>query len=121
MLFPNVTRAKQPAEKAKLQLRFDQANIDANTRGCQAVVDQFTTDCRKSSVVFRANLSRLHHQLAGERNIYGTYHDLEALRLRMSKPSGLDFELLRPQAEIQLLGNVKHIENLISAARLLRI
>ena len=115
LLFPNVTLANQPKEKVKLQARFDEANLDAAGRGCQEVVDQFTDQCRTSAAVFRANLSRLHYQLAGETDIYATYHDLEALRLRASKPDGLDFEMLRPQAEIQLLGSTKHIEKLYYA------
>lgn len=112
MLFPNVTSARQPAEKAKLQSRFDQANAEAARGGWHAVVDLFTDECRQSSAVFRADLGRLHYQLAGETDIYGTYHDLEAMRLRMSKPDGLDFQMLRPQAEIQLLGSAQHIEKL---------
>lgn len=112
MLFPNVTMARQVAETQKLEKRFNEALRDADSRGCRAAVDQFTADCAKSSAILRCNLERLHRQVASGSEIFAPYYDIERLRLRMNPADGLNFEKLRPQAEIELLGNAKHAERL---------
>jgi len=57
----------------------------------------------------RCDLLRLHRQIASGSEVFAPYYDLERLRLRTSTSSDLNYEKLRPQAEIELLGNEKHI------------
>lgn len=111
-LFPNVAMANQANETRKLDDRYQAALVDADQRGCRANVDQFSDDCRKASAVMRCDLQRLHRQIASGSDIFAPYYDLERLRLRMSTSDGFNFEKLRPQAEIELLGNAKHIEQI---------
>lgn len=54
----------------------------------------------------------MHRQIASGTDVFAGYYDLERLRLRMDAPNGFDWERLRPQAEIQLFGNAKYIENI---------
>lgn len=108
-LFPNVTLAKQPQEFQKLDRRYREALGAADTRGCRAVVDQFTNECRNTTAVMRCELMRLHLQIASGSEIFAPYYDLERLRLRSSVSNGFNYEKLRPQAEIELLGNEKHV------------
>ena len=108
-LFPNVTLAKQTQEFQKLDRRYHEALKDADSRSCRAIVDQFTNECRSTTAVMRCELLRLHRQIASGSEIFAPYYELERLRLRSSVSNGFNYEKLRPHAEIELLGNEKHI------------
>lgn len=111
-LFPNVAMANQANEVQKLKDHYRAALADADRRGCRANVDQFSDDCQQASAVMRCDLLRLHRQIASGSEIFAPYYDLERLRLRMNSSDGFNFEKLRPQAEIELLGNAQHIEQI---------
>ena len=116
-LFPNVKLAQQTQETDKLEKRYKAALADAASRGCSSIADEFDTECKSSSAICRYPVERLHRHIASGTDLFAGYYELEQLRLRMSAPSGFDWERLRPQAEIELLGNSAHInENQIHYA-----
>ncbi|MBX7132677.1 MAG: hypothetical protein K1X67_08390 [Fimbriimonadaceae bacterium] len=107
-LFPNVNFANTTQEQKKLDAGYVQALQDADVRGCRVQVDEFDNACRGSAAVFRCTTERLHRQIGSGTDLFETYYQLEQLRLRTDPSSGLDFQKLRPQAEIELLGNEKY-------------
>lgn len=111
-LFPNVRLAQQKSETRKLNQRYNDAIADAANRGCDSVVNQFDDDCKSSSAVCRYGVARLHRQFASGTELFAGYYDLERLRLRVDTPSGFDWEKLRPQAEVEMLGNSLHIDQI---------
>jgi hypothetical protein len=62
--------------------------------------------------VFNCPLLRLHRAIASGTDVIETYHDLERLRIRTERPKGHDWQKLRPQAEIELLGSAQHLDKL---------
>jgi hypothetical protein len=115
-LFPNVAIAGSPAETAKLDHALQLALADASARGCDTQLSDFSDACKGSTVVFRCNINRLHRQIASGTDIFETYYYLERLRLRTETHSALDYEQLRPQAEVELLGNEKFVGQIHYAA-----
>jgi hypothetical protein len=57
-------------------------------------------------------LLKLHREIAAGTDIIETYYQLEELRLRATAHPDLDWDKLRPQAEIELLGSHQNIERL---------
>lgn len=111
-IFPNVTLAKTPTEKSKLATRCLEAKAAATKKGCTDTNDDFESACASTKAVFSCALQRLHRATATGTQIYETYHDLERLRLRMSVDDELDWQKLRPQAEIELLGTHIHLDKI---------
>lgn len=111
-LFPNVALAQQKHEIEKLEQRYKDALSNAASRGCESVVSQFDDDCKSTIAVCQFGVARLHRQFASGTDVFAGYYDLEQLRLRMDAPNGFDWERLRPQAEIELLGNATYIEQI---------
>lgn len=111
-LFPNVSNAGGPAEKRKLDERFSKAKArcDAEDRGAE--FERFRTVAAGSHALFNCALERLHREIASGTDIIETYYQLEELRLRVTGHPDLDWDKLRPQAEIALLGSHHHIERL---------
>jgi hypothetical protein len=62
--------------------------------------------------LFACDLQRLQREIASGTDIIETYYQLEELRLRATLPKNYDWDKLRPQAEIELLGSHHNIENL---------
>lgn len=80
------------------------------------ILQEFEQSCEKSHAVFNCPLSKLHREISSGTDVFETYYDLERLRLRSETPSTFNWAKLRPQAEIELLGNEKHINQLHYAA-----
>lgn len=111
-LFPNVDIASSQPEVDRLAMRFDLARANAITHGSENIFDDFVESCEQTQAVFRCHVRRLHHQIGGETEIYATYHELERLRLNTQPVGEIDFERIRPQAEIELLGSNKDIDKI---------
>lgn len=111
-LFPNVSLAKDSVEKKKLIDRYNRALSAAAKRDCAQVALRFDEVCTQTTAVFTCPLERLHRETATGTELYETYYDLERLRLRTSSSQNFDWEKLRPQAEIELLGSNKHLDQL---------
>lgn len=111
-LFPNVSNAASPREKEKLDERFSKAKsrYDADNRGDEFA--RFLAAAAGSHALFNCALERLHREVASGTEIIETYYQLEELRLRATGYPDLDWDKLRPQAEIELLGSHHHIERL---------
>ena len=110
--FPNVDLSKDSAEKQKLESRYEAAIAKSKQRGCEEIVNQFTTACNRAVAVFVCTLQRLHRGVASGTELYETYHQLEQLRLRTSTAGDYDWARLRPQAEIELLGSHEHLDKI---------
>jgi len=114
---PNVILAGQSIERDALERRYQAASASAGHRGCDAVVREFETATRASQAVMGSTLQKLMPIVRRDRDIFATYHDLAELRfLRDSAPHGPDWNVVRPAAEIALLGSHKHISKLHYAA-----
>jgi hypothetical protein len=59
---------------------------------------------------------KLFREIASGTDLFETYHDLERLRIRSERPAGHNWQKLRPQAEIELLGSDQHQDKLHYAA-----
>lgn len=111
-IFPNVTKATVQIERDKLETRFDSQKKKCEAGGRDDEFARFEKATANSHALFACPLLRLHREIASGTDIFETYYQLEELRLRSSKPSSLDWEALRPQTEIQLLGSKTHIKQL---------
>lgn len=111
-LFPNVAKATNEAERDKLNAKFEQTKQSCQADGRAREFEDFYTQTGASQALFACSTTKLHREISSETEIFETYYQLEALRLRSSAPKSLDWEKLRPQAESELLGSNKNIENL---------
>lgn len=112
---PNVRNAKddQPA----LEQRYQAALADARMRDCEPVVRQFESEVGTARAVLGTTLKKLLPVAKRERDLFATYYDLADLQFQRSPPSGwIDFNKRRPQAEVELLGSHKNIDQLHYAA-----
>jgi hypothetical protein len=80
--------------------------------GREKEFNDFFNAASTSHALFACPLLKLHREIAGETEIFETYYQLEALRLRATVPKSLDWEKIRPQAEAELLGSDKNKEYL---------
>lgn len=108
--------AEQEAERRKLQERYEKAWNDSRRRGLEKIVAEFERVCDASTAVFNCGVTKLFREIASETDIFETYHDLERLRVRSERPTGHNFQKLRPQAEIELMGSEQHLDKLHYAA-----
>ena len=104
--------AESPFEKQKLDQRYQDAINDCASRGVNDVANQFLSECSNSVAVIACPLKKFYRYIATGTDVFETYYDFERLRLRASLSAPLDWEKLRPQAEIELLGNAKNIEQI---------
>ena len=111
-IFPNVTAARRKEEVEKLARRFQETKDECAADGRAGVFARFLNAANASHALFNCELGRLHREIASETDIWETYYQLEALRLRSSAPKSLDWAKLRPQAEIELLGSQDHVKKL---------
>jgi len=111
-LFPNVFVADSPEETQKLQKRFSEAETRCAAEDRANELARFHTAVARSHALFNCSLERLHREIASGTDIFETYYQLEELRLRVTGHPDLDWEKLRPLAEIELLGSHRHIEQL---------
>lgn len=112
LIFPNVTRAELETERQKLKDKFEAASNDCLTNGTEDPFNELLMATSSSHALFACPLLKLHQLVASGTDIFATYYQLEELRLRVSKPANLDWQKLRPQAEIELLGSDQHIKQL---------
>jgi hypothetical protein len=112
MLYPNVGAASALAETDELERRFTTTMLDAKVRGCESELNAFTDACKKTKAVFNCPLERLQRSVASGTEVFETYYDLERLRVRAEGSGDVDWERRRPQAEIELLGSERHIDQL---------
>lgn len=114
---PNVVLARQESERQALDQRFKDALVDATTRGCEALVRAFAVAVESSKAVMGSTLQKLLPILTRDRDVFATFHELAELRfLRESSPNGPDWNVVRPAAEVALLGGPKRIDRLHYAA-----
>lgn len=111
-IFPNVTRASLAEERDKLESRYELAKQSCLDDGQDDEFARFEAAAAKSHALFACPLLKLHREIASGTEIFETYYQLEALRLRSTAAKELDWQKLRPQAETELLGSESHIENL---------
>ncbi len=79
---------------------------------CEDIAERFLDACKQSSAVFSCPVLKLHREIASGTDLFETYYDLERLKLRSEIPAGFDWAKLRPQAEIELLGTHKNIDQI---------
>ena len=111
-IFPNVSKANSVLHKSRLDERFNRKRQECEADGRADVFERFQTAAAGSHALFACPLLKLHREVASGTEIFETYYQLEELRLRGTLFGQLDWERLRPQAEIELLGSHHHIENL---------
>ena len=112
---PNVRLADTAEEKAALDRRYrDALHLTSNRAN---VVQQFEDATSKSRAVMGATIKKLLELATGLYEVYATYYDLLDLRfLRLADAGQPDWSKRRSQAEIELLGSKKHIDQLHYAA-----
>lgn len=115
-LFPNVGLAEHREERQKLIDRYENAKENCRRRGCEKALAEFERVCDTSVAVFNCSTLKLFRQIASGTDLFETYHDLESLRIRSERPLGHNWQKLRPQAEIELLGSHRHLDKLHYAA-----
>lgn len=112
--FPNVDLAETPDEREKLRAKYDAVMMNSTLRHVDDIVRSFERACESSVAVFACPILKLHRAIASSTDIFETYYDLERLKLRADTPAGVSFDWarLRPQAEIELLGDHHNIDKL---------
>ena len=87
---------------------------DCRDREVEEVANQFFASCESTVAVLACTLLKLHREIASTTDIFETYYDLERLKVKAASPpdGDLDWAKLRPQAEIELLGDHRNIEKL---------
>lgn len=115
-LFPNVSYAQKADEQEKLKQRYTRVKETCERSGRGLILNEFETNCQRAVAVFNAPLAKMVREFSTGTQIFETYYDLERLRLRSEIPSPHDWQRLRPQAEIELLGSEKHINQIHYAA-----
>ena len=115
-LFPNVQLAEHEEERQKLIDRYEEAKEDCRRLGREKTLAEFERVCDTSDAVFNCPTLKLFRQIASGTDLFETCHDLESLRIRSERPVGHDWQKLRPQAEIELLGSHQHLDKLHYAA-----
>ncbi len=114
---PNVVLARQVSEIQALEQRFRDALDDAATRGCETTVQAFAAAVTSSQAVMGSTLQKLLPIVIRDRDVFAAFHELAELRfLRESSPTGPDWNVVRPAAEVALLGGRKRINRLHYAA-----
>jgi hypothetical protein len=111
-LFPNVDLANDSPERKKLKDKYVAALDDCNRKGTKVLADDFENACKSSQAVFALNAQKLYREIASGTDVFETYYDIERLKNRTQDGSGLDWGRLRPQAEIELLGDHFNIDQI---------
>ena len=107
--FPNVDMANLPEERTRLEQRVQNAESVCDAAGTIDVAEHFRNACNASQAVFACHIEKLHREIATGTELFEGYYELERLRLRAEAPKDFDWQKLRPQAEIELLGSEQHI------------
>jgi len=108
-----VDLAKDPVEKAKLNKRYGEMIERARAKtDVETVLQKFKTACEHSVAVINFQLLRLHREIASETEVFETFYDLDKLRLREFSSVKYNWNKLRTQAEIELLGTHIHLDKL---------
>lgn len=110
--FPNVDKAIAKAEQEKLADRYNAALNSCKARNTSSIVEDFERACKESKAVFSLSVQKLYREIANGTDIFETYYDLEKLKNRTESATGLDWAKLRPQAEIELLGDHSNLDKL---------
>lgn len=115
-LFPNVDNAVDADEKIKLADRYSAVIAACHTRGTTQILNDFEAACRSSKAVFSLSVVRLHRQIASGTEIFASYYDLERLKNNTNSIDAINWAKVRPQAEIELLGDHHNLDQLHYAA-----
>ena len=109
--FPNVVRAEVVQEVTELELRYQNAISAAKALGTGPILQQFGVACENTQVMMGYSLGKLGDLAVSD--IFATYYQIEELMIRGDvAPGSPDWAILRPQAEIQLMGNEKFIRQI---------
>ncbi len=93
-LFPNVTRAAEPAEVAALDTRYGAALATANTNGTEAIVSDLEREtATRSRVVISRDSSEVYRLACGDNQLYATFYNLVEAGFRL--PTDSKWDLLR--------------------------
>ena len=101
-LYVNVKRAERDDERKELQRRYDAAIVDAQSRGCEAIVRDFEQAAGTSAAVLARPGHVVQRLFSADTEIYGTY--LKEVRAGLRVPEGTGWDLLRSNADNALFG-----------------
>lgn len=110
---PIVVSARAAEQVEELEKRYQTAVASARSNGAESARKAVESKLDQSKAVLACSLSRL-AKLVNESDVFSNYYDLESLQF-LSRNDGADapdWATLRPQAEIELLGNAKHFKRL---------
>jgi len=102
-LFPNVDLAELDDERKALDDRYTKAVGDAEHRGCRPAVENFEGEAGRSKAVIARDLFETLRLASGTKNVYGTYHQLRQVELRI--PEGSKWDQLRTLTDQALFGD----------------
>jgi len=109
---PNVDLANEATERKKLSDRYSAARAKCDQDGRRAIADEFDAACKNTRAVFALRVQKLYREISTGSDLFETYYDLERLKNRVDAGPGLDWARLRPQAEIELLGDHVNIDQI---------
>lgn len=104
-LFPNVTAAEDPEERAALQKRYDAAMSEAASRGASTTLLDFEKALAQSRAVISRPLGEVQRLVSSDKQLYATYYQLLKAGIRL--PSGSKWDILRAVADDALFPGYK--------------
>jgi hypothetical protein len=75
-LYANVNSAKEPDELSAPQQRYDDAKIDAATRGAEVNLAEFENAVASSRAVFARSINEVQRLASSDNDAYATYYEL---------------------------------------------
>lgn len=109
---PNVDLANEATEQRKLTDRYAGVLAQCDQKGTRAIADKFDIACKSTQAVFALKVQKLYREISSGTDLFETYYDLERLKNRTESGGSLDWARLRPQAEIELLGDHVNINRI---------
>ncbi|MCK6592708.1 MAG: hypothetical protein L6Q76_34565 [Polyangiaceae bacterium] len=97
--------AAQPEDIDALEKRYKRAKKDAQTRGCDAIVQRLETDAAATKAVISRPLSEVQRLATSDKQGYATYYQLVHAQQRL--PDGDEWDKLRRQADEALFPDFK--------------
>lgn len=101
--YPNVNMAKRDIETSKLDERYASALELCSRNGIENIGVNFMDACSKSDAVVACKIDRVFELATKNWLAYATYQDAEARKIRSQVPSDFDWDILRPNAEMELI------------------
>ncbi|MDA1161169.1 MAG: hypothetical protein O2983_16315, partial [Planctomycetota bacterium] len=110
---PNVVTARKKEQVDELEKRYKAAVREARSNSAESALKALEATLDQSQAVLACSLSKL-ARLVAESDIFANYYHLESLKFlsRNDDPDAPDWSRLRPQTEVELLGNDKHYQKL---------